>query len=128
MQHAQAQSARPDPRSEVVEDARPWGRFEQFTHNEATTVKLITVLPGERLSLQVHTHRDELWVVTAGPVTAQVGAESREAVLGERIWIPRGTMHRLGNPGTEPAQILEVAFGEFDEADIERLEDDYARG
>ena len=62
--------ARRDPRAEVIEDTRPWGRFEQFTHNEVSTVKLITVAPGQRLSLQVHEHRDELWVVTRGPVTA----------------------------------------------------------
>ncbi len=120
--------ARRDPRDEVIEDSRPWGRFEQFTHNEVSTVKLISVLPGQRLSLQVHEHRDELWVVTHGPVTAQVGDEVTTVQAGERVWIPRGVNHRLGNEGAQEAQVLEVAFGTFDEADIERLEDDYARG
>ena len=120
--------ARRDPRAEVIEDTRPWGRFEQFTHNEVSTVKLITVAPGQRLSLQVHEHRDELWVVTRGPVTAQVGDEVSTVGVGERVWIPRGVNHRLGNEGTEEGKVLEVAFGTFDEADIERLEDDYSRG
>ncbi|OFS15026.1 phosphomannose isomerase type II C-terminal cupin domain [Kytococcus sp. HMSC28H12] len=128
MQQDTTDAARRDPRAEVVEDSRPWGRFEQFTHNEQSTVKLITVLPGQRLSLQVHEHRDELWVVTHGPVTAQVGDETATVEAGGRVWIPRGATHRLGNPGTQDAQVLEVAFGTFDEGDIERLEDDYSRG
>ncbi|WP_462417191.1 phosphomannose isomerase type II C-terminal cupin domain [Kytococcus sp. Marseille-QA3725] len=123
----QISEIRRDPRTEVVEDSRPWGRFEQFTHNEPTTVKLITVRPDQRLSLQVHDHRDELWVVTRGPVTAQIGDELTTVELGGRVWIPRGTTHRLGNPGPQDAQVLEVAFGTFDEADITRLEDDYSR-
>ena len=51
-----------DPRSRIYEEKRPWGGFRRYTHNELSTVKVITVKPGEVLSLQYHHHRDELWV------------------------------------------------------------------
>jgi mannose-6-phosphate isomerase len=114
-------------RTEPVNDVRPWGRFTRLTHNESTTVKVITVEPGHRLSLQRHTHRDELWVVLDGPVTAVVGAEQITAPAGDRVWIPRGTAHRMANLSSGPVRVLEIAFGDFDEADIERLADDYGR-
>lgn len=106
---------------------RPWGRFEQFTHNEHTTVKVITVAPGSRLSLQRHDHRGELWQVLDGPVDVDVDAQSWSATQGEVIWVPQGSVHRLGNSSDIEARVLEVAFGDFDEDDIERLEDDYSR-
>ena len=115
------------PCPDVLVDARPWGGFEQFTHNEPTTVKVITVMPGCRLSLQRHESRDELWVVLdPGAVVSVDGRESRPSP-GERVWIPRGSTHRLGCAGVRPTRVLEIAFGDFDEDDIEPLADDYAR-
>jgi mannose-6-phosphate isomerase len=112
---------------EVTIDNRPWGRFEQYTLNEPTTVKVITVEPGHRLSLQRHTSRDEWWTVLDGELVLQVGEERRKAFRGDRVWIPRGQLHRMHNVSEHEASLLEVAFGDFDEDDIERVEDDYSR-
>lgn len=109
----------------VVE--RPWGRFQQFTTNEPVTVKTITVEPGRRLSLQTHGHRAEMWQVLQGVADVQVGDRSWAARPGEMVWVPPGAVHRLGNSTGEVTRILELAFGPFDEADIVRLQDDYAR-
>ena len=120
-------SARTDPRGEIVLDHRPWGGFEQLTRNESCTVKILTVSAGHRLSLQRHQCRDELWSILEVPVEVQIGSRRWRAEPGEKLWIPRGTLHRATNRGERDGRILEVAFGAFDEADIERLEDDYAR-
>jgi len=118
---------RPDvvPATFVVE--RPWGRYEQLASAEVVTVKVITVMPGCRLSLQRHAHRSESWYVLDGPVDVLVDGVDRVLHVGEQIMVPVGAVHRLGNPGTRPARVLEIARGDFDEADIERLQDDYAR-
>jgi len=112
---------------EVFVAERPWGQFQQFVANEMVTVKIITVEPGHRLSLQKHGHRDEMWQVLDVPIDIEVNDEKWVAQPGERVWVPQGATHRMGNSGTEPGRLLESAFGEFDEADIERLHDDYAR-
>lgn len=106
---------------------RPWGRFQQLTRNETTTVKVITVEPGQRLSLQTHAHRAELWQVLDGPLDVTVGERTWRAETGEQVWVGRGEVHRLGNPTEDPARVLEIAYGAFDEEDIVRLEDDYSR-
>ena len=117
----------PDRVADVLVSQRPWGRFEQFVANEPVTVKTITVDAGCRLSLQRHTHREELWHVLDGRADAHVDGADLVLGAGDRVLVPRGAVHRLGNSGTEPLRVLEIAFGHFDEDDIERLEDDYAR-
>ena len=112
---------------EVFVAERPWGQFEQFVSNETVTVKIITVLPGHRLSLQRHGHRDEMWQVLDVPIDIEVDDRTWVAQPGERVWVPQGATHRMGNSGSQPGRLLEIAFGAFDEADIERLQDDYAR-
>lgn len=117
-----------DRRSDGFTEERPWGRFQSFVTNELVTVKVITVEPGKRLSLQSHRQRAELWqVLDAAQLDVTVGDQTWSAVQGEQIWIPVGTVHRLGNSGTSPARVLEVGFGQFDEDDIIRLEDDFSR-
>jgi mannose-6-phosphate isomerase len=116
-----------DPRDRIVEDHRPWGRFRRYTHGEPTTVKLITVEAGQQLSLQRHAHRDELWVMLDPGPLVRIGDDETEAAPGDEFFIPRGTVHRISG-GSQPARFLEVAFGRFDEDDIERLEDRYGRG
>jgi mannose-6-phosphate isomerase len=112
---------------EVFVSERPWGQFEQFVSNEMCTVKIITVQPGHRLSLQTHQHRDEMWQVLDVPIDIQIDDQTWVARVGERIWVPQGARHRMGNSGTVAGRLLEIAFGNFDECDIERLQDDYAR-
>jgi mannose-6-phosphate isomerase len=116
-----------DPTVDIFVVERPWGKFQQFVSNEQVTVKIITVDPGHRLSLQRHEHRGEMWQVLDVPIDITVNDRQWQALPGEMIWVPWGATHRMGNSGTGPARLLEVAFGHFDEADIERLEDDYAR-
>ncbi len=107
-------------------EERPWGAFERFTLNEQTTVKIITVKPGEAFSLQTHAHRDEFWRVLSGSGTIRLGQEGREAHEGDTFFILRGTEHRATG-GPEGLAFLEIAFGDFDESDITRLEDKYGR-
>lgn len=118
-----------DRREQVFSVERPWGDFRSFCENEQVTVKVITVNPGQRLSLQTHTQRAELWtVLDEAPLDITVGERTWTARQGELIWVPLGAVHRMANSGERPARILEVGFGHFDEDDIVRLEDDYARG
>jgi mannose-6-phosphate isomerase len=106
---------------------RPWGQFQQFVQNERVTVKIITVQPGHRLSLQKHGNRDEMWQVLDTPIHVEVDARAWDAQVDEIVWVPAGAEHRMTNRGDRPGRLLEIAFGDFDEADIVRIEDDYAR-
>ncbi|GAA4312482.1 phosphomannose isomerase type II C-terminal cupin domain [Actinomadura luteofluorescens] len=115
---------RPEPA--VLTEERPWGRFERFTLNEPSTVKIIHVEPGQRLSLQRHRDRDELWVALDPGAVFEVAGRRILPEVGERVLIRAGDAHRLGSDG--PAvRVMEIAFGRFDEDDIERLEDAYGR-
>lgn len=117
----------PESLPETLSSQRPWGHFEQYTLNEPSTVKVITVDPGCRLSKQRHEHRAERWQVLDGPVDVEVDGVSWSAATGEVVWVPLGGVHRMGNSGAAPVRILEIGYGTFDEDDIERLEDDYRR-
>ena len=112
---------------EVKSVSRPWGSFKQFANNEDCTVSLMTVLPGERLSLQSHTGRAELWIVIDDGALVQVGDQVREYKKGDEIWIPQNQKHRLSCTGVIPVRVLEVAFGNWQQEDIERYDDDYKR-
>ena len=116
-----------DHRPPSIKVDKPWGRFEQYTHNLPSTVKIITVAPGGTLSRQYHDHRDELWVILDRGAQVQLGEEVLEPEAGEKIFIPRGTVHRLSTAGESEVRILEISFGEFDEEDIVRLDDVYGR-
>jgi mannose-6-phosphate isomerase len=107
-------------------EKRPWGHFERFALNENATVKLVYLDGNKRLSLQYHHNRSEFWKVVQGPVRVQIGEEKRLLQTGDTITIPKGTVHRLEGAGTD-AIILEISRGDFDEADIVRIEDDYKR-
>lgn len=114
---------KPEP-SHVV---RPWGQFKQYAHNAECTVSLMEVQPGQRLSLQSHTGRAELWIVMDAGAQVQVGETIRECEVWEEIWIPANEKHRLSCVGDEPCRVLEVAFGNWQQADIKRYEDDFNR-
>jgi mannose-1-phosphate guanylyltransferase/mannose-6-phosphate isomerase len=105
---------------------RPWGSFKQFAHNEAVTVSLMTVKAGQRLSLQAHTGRAELWIVLDEGAAVQVDDTVLYPKAGDEIWIPAQARHRLSSTGPT-VRVLEVAFGNWQQADITRYDDDYAR-
>ena len=107
-------------------EKRPWGNFQEFTKNRSTSVKILTVESGEAFSLQTHKMRDEFWRVLSGEGKVVVGEEGFDARPGEEYFIPRGTKHRL-KAGQEKLVVLEISLGNFDENDIERLEDKYGR-
>jgi mannose-1-phosphate guanylyltransferase/mannose-6-phosphate isomerase len=105
---------------------RPWGKFDQYAHNEAGTVSLMTVQPGQRLSLQAHTARAELWIALDDGAEITLGDEVLHPKAGDELWIPANTPHRLA-ARDRSVRVLEVAFGNWQQADIIRFADDYAR-
>lgn len=107
---------------------RPWGWFEGIDQEERFQVKRIMVKPGAKLSLQMHHHRAEHWVVVRG--TARVTSDDKSFLLTEdqSTYIPLGQKHRLENPGTIPLELIEVQSGSYlGEDDIVRYEDHYGR-
>jgi mannose-6-phosphate isomerase-like protein (cupin superfamily) len=112
--------------SNYEKEVRPWGNFERFTLNEKSTVKIITVNPGEELSLQQHAHRDEEWRVLSGSGKVTVGEVVTDVHPGDTFFVRRGTRHRVAG-GMLGLTFLEIALGDFDEADITRFEDRYGR-
>lgn len=112
--------------SQYEKEERPWGDFERFTLNEKTTVKIITVDTDQSFSLQTHEHRDEFWRVISGTGIFRVGEENIPVQAGDTAFIPRHSKHRATG-GPSGLTFLEIAFGDFDESDITRLEDQYGR-
>jgi len=107
---------------------RPWGAYDSIDNGERFQVKRITVKPGGTLSLQMHHHRAEHWVVVSG--TAEVTRGDEVILLGENqsTYIPLGVTHRLRNPGKLPLELIEVQSGSYlGEDDIVRFEDTYGR-
>lgn len=117
----------PEEKPEPGHVVRPWGQFKQYAHNQPCTVSLMEVLPGQRLSLQSHTGRAELWIVMDAGAEVQVGDKRRLCEPWEEIWIPANERHRLSCVGDRPCRVLEVAFGNWQQADITRYEDDFDR-
>ena|SRR6185437_5337455 len=115
-----------DGLSHFEKEIRPWGNFERFTLNEQTTVKIITVEPQQAFSLQTHAHRGEFWRVLRGSGRITVADTIYDAKEGDQFFIPQGAKHRA-ECEVESLQFLEIAFGQFDENDITRLEDRYGR-
>jgi len=114
---------------EHVRVHRPWGWYEGIDAGERFQVKRIMVKPGEKLSLQMHHHRAEHWIVVSG--TAKVTVGDRDVLLSENqsTYIPLGHVHRLENPGRIPLHLIEVQSGSYlGEDDIVRFEDHYGRG
>lgn len=107
---------------------RPWGAYESIDVAERYQVKRITVKPGGSLSLQLHHHRAEHWIVVKG--TAKVTRGDKVLILSENqsTYIPLGTSHRLENPGKIPLELIEVQSGSYlGEDDIVRFDDVYGR-
>ena len=107
---------------------RPWGKYDSIDNEARYQVKRITVNPGQKLSIQMHHHRAEHWVVVSG--TANVGIDGQERLLAENqsVYIPLGAVHFLENPGKIPLELIEVQSGAYlGEDDIVRFEDQYGR-
>jgi mannose-6-phosphate isomerase len=107
-------------------EQRPWGLFERYSLNEPSTVKLIMVEANKRLSLQYHNYRDEFWKIIKGPVEVRIENKKQVLQAGDSVLITRKTVHRL-SALDEPAIVLEISYGQFDESDIVRLQDDHDR-
>jgi mannose-1-phosphate guanylyltransferase/mannose-6-phosphate isomerase len=107
---------------------RPWGSYTVMEEGPGYKVKQIEVIPGSRLSLQMHQHRAEHWVVVQGVARVTIGSETKLVTSNQSVYIPAQTAHRLENPEVEPLRIIEVQTGPYlGEDDITRLDDDFAR-
>jgi len=107
---------------------RPWGKYDSIDEGDRYQVKRITVKPGEGLSLQMHHHRAEHWIVVAGTAKVTLGEETKLLGENESIYIPLGVTHCLENPGKIPLDLIEVRSGTYlEEDDIIRFEDRYGR-
>jgi mannose-1-phosphate guanylyltransferase/mannose-6-phosphate isomerase len=108
--------------------ARPWGSYETIGDGTRFQVKHIIVDPGETLSLQMHFHRSEHWVVVRGSAQVTVGEQVSILQENESTYIPAGTQHRLANPGKVPLELVEIQCGPYlGEDDIVRFDDQYGR-
>ena len=107
---------------------RPWGKYDSIDSSVRYQVKRITVKPGQKLSVQMHHHRAEHWIVVTG--TAQVMVDDNEQLITENqsVYIPLGAKHYLENPGKIDLELIEVQVGPYlGEDDIVRFEDRYGR-
>jgi mannose-6-phosphate isomerase-like protein (cupin superfamily) len=111
----------------IVEDIRPWGKFRSFPHQSTGSIKIITVNPGETLSLQYHMHRSEFWVVLDRGLEVTVGDTVWQPEKNQEIFVPAQIPHRMKCLSDSPARIMEIWIGDSDESDIVRLEDKYGR-
>ncbi len=108
-------------------DNRPWGRWEEYLNEPGYRVKRIVVLPGKRLSLQKHEHRREHWVIVQGEGLLTLDDTERRVAVGDALYIPQGSVHRIENDREGYLVIIETQLGLCLEDDIIRLEDDFGR-
>lgn len=107
---------------------RPWGQYTVLGEGPGYKMKKITVNPGQRLSLQMHYHRSEHWIVIAGTASITIGEEKKYVHENQSVYVPKATKHRLENPGRIPLEVIEVQNGAYlEEDDIVRFDDVYGR-
>jgi mannose-1-phosphate guanylyltransferase/mannose-6-phosphate isomerase len=107
---------------------RPWGSYESIAHGTNFQVKHVIVRPGKSLSLQMHHHRAEHWVVVAGTAKVEFDGEQKLVFPNESAYIKRGSKHRVSNPGKMDLHLIEVQCGDYlGEDDIIRFADDFGR-
>lgn len=119
-------------REDLVNDfntvVRPWGKFRVIEDSDDYKLKLITVLPGQKLSLQLHNHRSEHWVVIAGTAHVTIDGKEQTLTANQSCYIPKESSHRLENKDDDVLHLIEVQVGSYlGEDDIIRLEDAYGR-
>lgn len=110
----------------IFQIERPWGNFRQFTKDDKSTIKILTIKPNETLSLQSHNHRSEFWHIISGSGIIEIGEIKKDTIIGDEYEIEIGEKHRLG-AGRDGIQVLEIAIGDFNEGDIIHYEDKYGR-
>ncbi|MGI6093671.1 MAG: mannose-1-phosphate guanylyltransferase/mannose-6-phosphate isomerase [Negativicutes bacterium] len=107
---------------------RPWGSYTVLGEGPGYKLKKIVVTPGQQLSLQLHYHRSEHWIVIGGTAKVTIGEQEQMVHVNESVYIPPSTKHRLVNPGKIPLEIIEVQNGDYlEEDDIVRFDDIYGR-
>ncbi|HZP90551.1 MAG TPA: cupin domain-containing protein [Actinomycetota bacterium] len=106
---------------------KPWGRVTTYALNQPSSVRVISVDPGQETSVHYHQMRDEMWVVLDPGLTLQIGNRVVEAQPGEEFMVSAETTHRISNRSTARGRVLEIAYGYTTEDDTLRLEDDYGR-
>lgn len=109
-------------------EERPWGSYTVLDEHNGYKIKRVEVKPKHRLSLQKHHHRSEHWIVVSGTALVTNGDKTTTVNVNESTYIPKGTVHRLENPGIIQLVLIEVQSGEYlGEDDIVRYDDDYNR-
>lgn len=112
----------------LTTEHRPWGSWTVLEEGLGYKIKRLEVTPGKRMSLQMHFHRSEHWVVVSGTARVVVGDRTTLVHTQESTFVASGTVHRIENPGLIPLVIIEIQNGQYlGEDDIVRLEDDYGR-
>jgi mannose-1-phosphate guanylyltransferase len=107
---------------------RPWGSYDSIDNGDRFQVKRIAVKPGEKLSVQMHHHRAEHWIVVSGTASVTIGENTQLVTENESVYIPIGEVHALENPGKIPLELIEVQSGAYlGEDDIVRFSDRYGR-
>lgn len=112
---------------EKIIDIRPWGQFIQYTHNQVSTIKIIEINPQQKLSVQRHKQRDEMWIPLDLGLYALIGDKTIQMFPTYEYFIPRKTIHSIENLSPIKVRFLEISLGNFDENDIERISDKYER-
>ena len=105
---------------------KPWGKVTTYALNQPSSVRVITIDPGEVTSEHYHRMRDEMWVVL-DPLTVQIGNKTVQAQPGEEFMVASEEPHRITNEGPGRARVLEIAYGYTSEEDTFRIQDDYGR-
>jgi mannose-6-phosphate isomerase len=106
---------------------KPWGSVATYAQNQPSTVRVITVEPGQETSVHFHRMRDETWVVLDPGLVVEIGERSIGTSPGDEFVVPAEQTHRIRCDGPSAGRILEVAYGYTEEEDSQRLADDYGR-
>ncbi len=106
---------------------KPWGKVATYALNQPSSVRVITVEPGQETSVHYHQMRDEMWVVLDEGLTIQIGNRTLTPGAGEEFMVSAETVHRIGNASPKRGRVLEIAYGYTTEDDTLRLQDDYGR-
>ena len=106
---------------------KPWGKVATYALNQPSSVRVITVEPGEETSVHYHRMRDEMWVVLDPGLTIEIGNRVISAEAGEEFMVPAEETHRIRAGAAGRGRVLEIAYGYTSEEDTFRIQDDYGR-